>query len=304
MNVIGFIKSWHFHKIPNCSQKQLKEDFRDYPPKPLKSTADGVGFDVVFVSRVGATIHKFAAVVRILKSDDSGLDVENSELAGFKDLKINAHKFTQSIVDLNKVFKSINLPGKIAFGCLSVLFVPFVLVGVIVLLAYLIIILRRLYKETRRKYGYFLPIPKSDREIVVNRQSSLNQGIDFLSIISHEHIHLLQHVNKSKIDAARGAKIGIRDPLILMHEDVCGYKHLIYTLERNELEARLHEVVLSYYREFGHIPLTIDGFISLLCDCRELGEFITEAISETDGHFFLGTIASLILLEKRRLPMT
>jgi len=49
------------------------------------------------------------------------------------------------------------------------------------------------------------------------------------------------------------------------------------------MEARLHEFVLSYYREFRSIPLNFDGFILLIAGCKELSGFVLDAINKCNS---------------------
>jgi hypothetical protein len=59
--------------------------------------------------------------------------------------------------------------------------------------------------------------------------------------------------------------------------------YLIYTMVSNEAEARLHEVVLCFYRNFGFLPLDVAGFVQLLVACKGLGETVC-SVSNNAGY--------------------
>jgi len=78
----------------------------------------------------------------------------------------------------------------------------------------------------------------------------LAKRIDGDSILAHEHIHLLQH-RGGQIDDKQSNCADVFFGIAWEKE-----AYLLYILEKNELEARLHEVVISYYRLKEELPLT------------------------------------------------
>jgi hypothetical protein len=89
-------------------------------------------------------------------------------------------------------------------------------------------------------------------------------------VLAHEHLHFLQNehaVGRNK----RVAKF----PRILAEK----YEQdpfVLYLLEPLDLEARLHELILSFYRARQVLPQTLDAFLGLLADWEEFGEFLTQ----------------------------
>ena len=51
-------------------------------------------------------------------------------------------------------------------------------------------------------------------------------------------------------------------------------KLLLYVLEKREMEARLHEIVLSFYRLHQRLPVTVTQFLGLLASSRIFGEVV------------------------------
>lgn len=81
------------------------------------------------------------------------------------------------------------------------------------------------------------------------------------AIISHEHIHLLQDIfiNKNKIKCYSLKTDSLKE--ILEAQETHKLADLRYIFSPLEVEARLHELFLNYYRYYKKIPSTLDQFI-------------------------------------------
>ena len=92
------------------------------------------------------------------------------------------------------------------------------------------------------------------------------------AVLSHEHIHLLQH--KFGLSTTRY----LRNPDDLIAEEYNGDSSVLYMFEDIEVEARLHEIVLSYYRKAHALPLTVDAFLQALAGCEHMSELVEQAL--------------------------
>lgn len=97
------------------------------------------------------------------------------------------------------------------------------------------------------------------------------------AVASHEHIHLLQH--RDGEDRGRF----LRSPSSLLSDDALAIPQLHYFFEKEEVEARLHECVLSFYRARGCLPLTVPGFLSLLGTSQRFGWLVASILQVEAG---------------------
>lgn len=119
--------------------------------------------------------------------------------------------------------------------------------------------------------AFVLPLLKDERKITLRIDvNKNNRNLD--CFVSHEHIHLLQGRRDEKHSK------DIKHPDLLISDKRKDDKFLLYILEKKEVEARLHEVVLSYYREAKELPLTIEGFLELLAGSRTFGRLIISVL--------------------------
>ena len=62
---------------------------------------------------------------------------------------------------------------------------------------------------------------------------------------------------------------------MLLTEKKLADTFLLYLLEKNEVEARLHESVLSFYRVHHQLPVTVSAFLGLLASSQQFGWLVT-----------------------------
>lgn len=104
-------------------------------------------------------------------------------------------------------------------------------------------------------------------------------------MISHEHIHQLQHKEEKNIVTSQNV---IWPDNQLFTEKARAHSllpHLKYVLKKNEVEARLHELVVSFYRVHKNLPLTSIGFLGLLAGNKEMGSLVSETLTDADVDF-------------------
>ena len=69
--------------------------------------------------------------------------------------------------------------------------------------------------------------------------------------------------------------------------------HLKYILQRNEVEARLHELVVSFYRTHKSLPLNAPSFLALLAASKQLGWLVSETL--TDANVDFGRVLAVVV---------
>lgn len=119
-------------------------------------------------------------------------------------------------------------------------------------------VLSRIMYRRENGLGVFFPTADSSGRISLTEASmSLKAGIE--PVVSHEHLHFLQHQ-----DSERHGKV-VKNLSQFLREKDHGNLTLLYILEKREVEARLHEMVLSWYRTMKELPLTPERFLDILC---------------------------------------
>jgi hypothetical protein len=251
--------SYFYTRTEKTSHQQLLEDFGEFPPKPLVSRKLPYRFHLVRV-RGPANLFNFytlwMSALTALKQNPSSLSpAMQSALADVKEHVIGLTSTNINGTNDPSEFK-IALPKQIAAAICAF--------G-----------MWRKQRLRKRCHGYYLPIVTHEAQItVLGRATKRPKGI--APVVSHEHIHFLQHCdgNMSEKEAPGSAAY--------LKKEKVESAALLYLLEQKEVEARLHEVVLSAYRAGHQIPLTLHNFLSMLCACKQLTEFLT-LICEASG---------------------
>jgi hypothetical protein len=134
--------------------------------------------------------------------------------------------------------------------------------------------------------GFYMPIPFNGRpEIVANTYMLGRHSSEDTSsgIISHEHIHLLQDHFFSRIEMPHrncNAFAGKKGEVLkhLLKEPEQNFHRLEYYFMLNEMEARLHELVLSYYRAYRVLPATQHEYIEMILGSYNLGNSVKQCM--------------------------
>ncbi|MBK7413865.1 MAG: hypothetical protein IPJ38_00760 [Dechloromonas sp.] len=263
MSLISSIKNHFYFKEIVLSKKQLENDFGEFPPFPLKDTEFDFKFYKVEVRWFGVIYNILNIGKKLVQSNEPGIHLKRFQVDGISDDIFNeiikAAKSIKELINSNNKFT-------VAFAITIILPVVFIKFRKSIL-----------FKST----GFYLPVPGSENQITVRVNAGCN-GLRVDSTISHEHLHYLQYM----INENHGKKISnldfINSKLIKKEKYKPYAQFLIYAFERNEVEARLHEIVLSYYRKSKELPLTLDGFINLLATCNEFSELVVSALEERE----------------------
>ncbi|SUI61401.1 hypothetical protein [Shewanella baltica] len=274
------------------STSQLEADFCEYPPAPLIRPALK---PTQFYRVQAAHFNRYLYLLfQIFRSLISGGDSNSEFNAEVNNLRLS---ITKILVELPNEFFKIkeSCPSKLLFLFIisSYILVVFLFIPVLVLVflysvtAIFISILRG---RLGNSLGYFVPIQFNGMpEIVVHGTliPKETRTLAIAAICSHEHIHLRQSIvfastyNPCRTNSAFEGRKGelIKALINSPDEDFSSFSY--YAL-LNEMEARLHEVVLSYYRKYRILPTSYHSFIELLMGSKNLGE-LTRLYDKTFG---------------------
>ena len=250
----------YLKKKKTDSETQLALDFGHYPPNPLRPMKIKNQFDLAYIGTIAGIFYGLKLTFSVF-TDKSLYD--HPAFTEFKkhvsNLKEQFHTFT---TNLNNSFLYLKwIPAVVLLICFS----PILALICLYLLVHLI------YKMDvfRRNLGLYLPNLPSQISIFPNALKKMDKSwISEDGIISHEHTHMLQHIYFSdryvRFSEEKGdvLKRMLKNP----EQDFafCSY-HLI----PDEMEARLHEVILSYYRQYEELPIDYYGFVGLLLGIRD-----------------------------------
>lgn len=234
------------------TEDQLRQDFGEFPPLPLDNQAPGGKFLVVRSRGIGTAYQDFKVYKNLYSLMESSPEQLSLDL-------INMLGGTDYICDMQRSLSKLNrISPALKEVCI------WTSVSMVVIRK----ILRRLKLGPDRSadLGAFVPMLHDESRIYISPKAHENKKIDDESTISHEHIHLLQY------RARRGnPKCSENLEVYLETKDILNV-YLKYLLERDEVEARLHECVLSFYRENKVLPTTLSGFFGLLSSSKEFGD--------------------------------
>lgn len=238
-----------YRRQTRTSQEQLRDDFGAFPPVPLKGEPPVSSFFVVRVRGPGAWINYWRRSGELMSAFESARAT-----------------VTPVLLEAMNRFCKVGSGGESASGQVQPhrYIAPRLLVRLC-----LISVFRAPEKERTRGLGYFLPITSHDRQITLLANAHRKAGLAD-EVLAHEHLHFLQ--NEHEANRNKGVKnlphilaaTRAKDPFVL------------YLLEPLEVEARLHELVLSFYRARQMLPQTVDSFLSMLADWEEFGDYLTQ----------------------------
>jgi hypothetical protein len=236
------------------SESQLKKDFGEFPPKPLSGEGRTGEFTTIRVRGIGVHIHNVVMVKRLVESSE---DVDSLS-STMKDLMASEIANLKRFVE-NKGFGSKTL--------------KWLALGATFLASTLKLV--RMGPQGANSLGFFMPLRKDEHEIVIKVGEAAKKGLEAASMISHEHIHLLQHKELDITSYSRGVTWPDDQLFTESARSNAMLPHLKYILERHEVEARLHELVVSFYRIHKNLPLSCPSFLALLAASKQLGWLVT-----------------------------
>lgn len=282
------MKEESLHTIRN-TKDQFKSDFEEFPPKPLELRNFR---DSEFSVRPIGRFRK--AWMEIYAGFRAALGLHEFKYPAYYEYLRN--EFGTSSIQEEfqkgvKAYEKLNLFSR-AFTILILLaLLPLVIVFVVFKFSSIVIRKLRQSSEFDSVGGFFHTAPEFRDSVYINSSFPEINGLSEEQVITHEHIHLLQgYYNYVDNDFSTSVK-RTRSIELVMQEKFTKYVSLLYLLERNEVEARLHEVVLSYYRWCGALPLSLSEFVCLLALNEDFGFLIDEEarryhMAETSCAFF------------------
>lgn len=192
---------------------------------------------------------EYAYVLKVATGKESGHLIKGFDL-NYKEISSVIKKVKVEILRLNVFLRILFFPMILGMLFVASVFLP---------LYFIYIAFRQIYRRliSNRVLGTFNAVV--DRDIITiysKRVSKLTESaVD--AIITHEHFHLIQykyiechslkmkHVDKASVDRF----FSISDDL---------HKYYSYILDSKEFEARLHEMLLCYFRTTGCFPESIN----------------------------------------------
>jgi hypothetical protein len=110
-------------------------------------------------------------------------------------------------------------------------------------------------------------------------------GLSYDATLSHEHLHLIQY------EVFQGRPGSYVEPDFSSRVSCCVKPNFVndelalYYLSLNEVEPRLHELVLSFVRQYGYLPLNYNGYLTMLISLEGVGEGFSELLSAHGEEF-------------------
>lgn len=273
-----------FKKTPTSSLDQFSKDFGDFPPQPLNLGIKNNKFDVISLSGLSSKYYTISRVSRTLRRNP---EKESDPVAKAisQEMRDSITEIERAISKLKNSIGKLPLIRKIAALILFFAIFPLLLVLMVFLSLKLLYSVSKVKSLGTESLGFFSPKTQDNSEIVIKPGPIKKSKILPEAIISHEHIHLMQNAcfgesSTENIDA--DFKINIEK--FLKNEHI-NSKSALYYLSLNEVEARLHEIVISHYKKNKMLPVDYQGFLSLLLACDFLGEYVRSMFLKCDVSF-------------------
>lgn len=240
-----------YFEVDSDTRSQLTKDFGHFPPAGLVVDESNYGrFSVAYANRLGFLYYYVARLPAIIAiSKRSMSDQMDSLLEKYEEVK--------------SIFRSLNVLKKIVVTVvMSVVIVP--------VFAYLVCygcvsVIRSIVGMNEPGIGgCFIPTPSGEPKFAVRREAFLAAGDKLEGVVAHEHVHLLQYVHFLRSADLR--LVSVEDPRIhgLVKAKYASNSFVLYLFRKEEVEARLHELVLSFYRVNGCFPGSLEGLVGLV----------------------------------------
>lgn len=244
-----------YRRYERSSAEQLRLDFGTYPPAPLVCEAVNTTFVVAQVRGPGRWINFWRRSDELLgafEQDRLSVAVELRPVLLSLSQDTDFHARADHTQDRAHSYTA-----------------PRIAVRLMILMA-----LRTFERSSRRGQAYFSSLFAADRQLtVLGMQGARDERL--AALLTHEHLHFLQHAHQVKPGKDRLRLASLLAPE--KRDD----PYLLYLLEPLEVEARLHELVLSYYRDRNALPVSIEAFMGLLTDWEDIGEYLVAITAET-----------------------
>lgn len=250
------------------SQTQLADDFGEFPPKPLLSG----DLPHLFKVKVDSRFKSFAVKVRLcfscvfLKRKYSFYGVDKEALIINNELTEISEDF--KFYDFYEAVTALPLYAKVvALFFLPILLAVFILVSLYSLVIFFYKTSFSLF-STWDSFGSFSGVnailSSGVPELNISNAGLKLESEDIKAIVSHEHIHYLQYLDCiSRSSFLWGGRV-VNGHLLFSEAKDSDKKMSSYYFAEHEVEARLHELVVNYYRRYDCLPLDILGLASLV----------------------------------------
>ncbi|MGM0985022.1 MAG: hypothetical protein ACQEXG_16665 [Pseudomonadota bacterium] len=284
MKIIHFLKSKLYQDNKVKSTTQLENDFLEFPPFPLQNSLLTSEFTVVKVYGIGRLFYYLKMFYNFLFKRGYAINKNFSDSSVLMDMQRNTREnlsqVKEAFSNMKKEFeKQIFLKRILVFVSVIILS-PIMVIALLMSIFYFTIrfgvVLLRINKNTLGNLGVFLPLIEGQEVVIVRPDLARKRKVDISAVLSHEHIHFLQYKND---DSSR--KSTINSPEVFIKEKLLT-SYILYLFERNEVEARLHELVLSYYRKFRQLPLELEGFVGIFLASREISHLLKNLVGQGD----------------------
>lgn len=244
----------HYRKTKKInSRDQLKADFGEYPPLPLAHADTHHEINIVHAAGLGVIFDTFIVCLAKLRVE---VEKGGARLACIEALD-GDNRLGGVTNAINHWLRNWNnKPRHLALHIIRIFCVVVIFVGAV-----------WANWSNPNRLGMFYPTGRKQGLILIgDRFKRFNRNIE--PLISHEHLHFLQHVDG---DTFNDSPRNLDKILPEKHQEL---REILYVLTKTEVEARLHEIVLSYYRIHKHLPLTITEFYILLAKNSQLKDYI------------------------------
>lgn len=253
----------------------------DFPPYPLNSRALNGDFKIVYTAGPGRIYHSLKTYLEytMTPKEQWAIDLGNKVNNELDETKQSVLEAKSLLLSLRDNFLESPWHAKSVHIVLAISISPILGLAIIVYFIRHLPKLLKIYKHTLGSLGSFSALTQHADTIVVKPRTVKREKICLDAIVSHEHIHLLQYRNIHLNPEKQHGKTWVQNPeKFLNNEKNIGY--YTYLLEWHEVEARLHEIIISYYRKLGELPLTLEGFVGILQCSEELGDAVSSILNE------------------------
>ena len=259
------------------NKKLLKRDFGDYPPVPLSiDNHSEYVIRIKEVSRLQYIANEFLSIFRGFYSGKNKTlerEVLSSEI---KNTRNSLRNFISNSTFITRILLFLLSPALVIFIFIFVLINSNIRNSI-----------KTLNKVFNKGYGHVNPIyGQYDILIKKNKNYKASKANDSIKcIVTHEFVHVMQQHDRLTKNRDYKLKASQTCNLVgVIKDESCRDPHMKYLFEVNELEVRLHEIIVAGYEKYRLLPLTNEDFLNFILH----NESIFLGFSEPDS--VLGTL--------------
>lgn len=207
MKLINFFLSYYYNVEVKNSETQLGQDFGYFPPIPLDCAPLKKEFTIVRVRSIGIFYFQWKVsekIIKSLKNDPSSISREFIQLCGNE----NFYLLRQGLQNLHRYSKFL---AKIVILFMALKMARMTIASII---------------KKSNGVGVFTPLMADESNIVI--LTSRLKGRSDESIVSHEHIHFLQHRNPEVHNRY------VKSPKKLLSDKYSQISYCLYQLEKKK----------------------------------------------------------------------